>query len=118
MKNIALILFLLLGAASIALAYSDGHTYIQGKFQSFGEKSYVVTSETGQKTNVTVKTITVDGWAYELDPDCKVIIQSKNREGIYHENKGNFRDLRTGDSVYAKKIGNTVIEISIEEWKR
>jgi hypothetical protein len=93
----SLFLFLFSG---MALAFYDGHVYINGKIDSIGSA-----------------TITISGIHYKIDKKCKVVIQYKEHSS-FHEKNGTFWDVHTGDIVTAKMTGGILYEIIIEEWRR
>ncbi len=118
MKQIITIsLFILIIFSSISSALDRGHVYISGRVDDIGDRTEVVSDESGRETYVSFKALTVSGVAYKIEPNCRVAIQYKERD-IFHEKPVNISDIRRGDSVYIKKIGDIVYEVLIEGWKR
>ena len=117
MKKTVLSIFLVVMIAGAADAYDRGHTYIRGIISDMGDAEVMLSGVDEPLRTERLKTITLDGSTYTIDPKCRVAIQYFEK-GAYHERAGRFYDLRRGISVYARKIGNVVNEILIEEWKR
>ena len=93
---IMLCLFLFSG---VAVAFYDGHVYINGIVNSIGSD-----------------TISIAGHTYKIDPKCRVVIQYKEN-GAFYERPAKLWEVSTGNSVTAKKIGNILYEIMIERWR-
>ena len=93
---IMLCLFLFSG---VAVAFYDGHVYINGIVDSIGSD-----------------TISISGHTYRIDPKCRVVIQYKEN-GAFNERPAKLWEVSTGNSVTAKKIGNILYEIMIERWR-
>ena len=100
MKKILLPLLLLLSAYAVAMAYDRGGVYINGRVDYLSGD-----------------TITVAGNNYKIAPNCPILLQYREKNAL-HTKKASLWDVRTGDSVWAKKIGNDLIEVQIEGWKR
>ena len=84
----------------MAVAYYDGHVYINGIVDSIGSD-----------------TISISGHTYTIAPKCRVVIQYKNHNSFY-EKPAKLWEVSTGNSVTAKKVGNILYEIMIERWRR
>jgi len=93
---IVLALFLFSGTA---VAYYDGHVYINGIVDSIGPD-----------------TISISGHTYKIDPKCRVVIQYKDHNS-FHEKPAKLWEVSTGNSVTAKRVGNILYEIMIERWR-
>lgn len=91
-----MVLLILTGAA---LAYTSGHSYINGKV-----------------TSIASDTVTIEDTTYKIDPKCKVVIAFKEQDS-FHERPARVSDIVRGDTVTAKKIANTLYEIMIERWR-
>ena len=117
MKRAVLLILLVTVFLGAAHAYDRGHTYVRGIISDIGDDEVVLSGEDEPLRTQKVKTITIDGSTYTVDPTCRVAIQYKDK-GAYHEKEAHFYNVRRGNSVYAKKVGNVITEILIEEWKR
>ena len=117
MKKAMFIMFLIALIAGSAHAYDRGQTYIRGIISDIGDTEVVLSGVDEPLRAERLKTITLDGFTYTVDPKCRVAIHYLDK-GAYHERAGRFNDLRRGISVYARKVGNSINEILIEEWKR
>ena len=117
MKKAVLFIFLFVMTAAAADAYDRGHTYIRGTISDMGDTEVVLSGVDEPLRTERLKTITLDGSTYTVDPKCRVAIQYEEK-GAYHEREGRLYDLRRGISVYARKVGNVINEILIEGWKR
>jgi hypothetical protein len=86
--------------ANTALAFYDGHVYINGIVNS-----------------ISSNTITISHTNYKIDQKCKIVkILKKNNS--FHEAPAQMSDVSTGKSITAKVIGGIIYEIIVEEWKR
>ena len=117
MKKAVLLIVLVVMIAGAAGAYDRGHTYIRGIISDMGDTEVVLSGVDEPLRTERLKTITLDGSTYTVDPKCRIAIQYFDK-GAYHEREGRLYDLRRGLSVYARKVGNVVNEILIEGWKR
>ena len=100
MKKILLPLLLLLSAYAVAPAYDRGGVYINGTIQ------YLSGDE-----------ITISGDTYQIDPNCEILMQYREKDAL-HVKKASRWDLRVGESVWARNMGRTLLQIQIEGWKR
>jgi hypothetical protein len=101
MKRIVVAMFLCIFLFSgMAVAFYDGHVYINGIVNSIGSDAISISDHT-----------------YKIDPKCKVVIQYKE-SGSFHEKPAKLWDISTGETVTAKKVGNILYEIMIERWRR
>jgi len=99
-RRISLGLGLCLMFVATASAYDRGHVYIDGTVRAVSREE-----------------ITIGSHTYELPPDCKVLIQYRER-GAFKKKRAPLHEVRVGDSVYAKKMGNRILEIEIERWTK
>jgi hypothetical protein len=101
MKRIGLLIALIV-VCSIAVshAYNTVHVYINGSVDSISGNS-----------------ITINGSQYTIDATCRIVIVYQEND-IFREKPARISDIRSGDSVTAKKIANTLYEIMIERWRR
>jgi hypothetical protein len=93
---IALMTFLILLSAICGVwAYDRGHVYINGKVEA-----------------ITTGTITIDGQTYDIEPDCRVIL-NVSRNGAVSQRAGRLADIALGDKVYARLLGRSISEIQV-----
>lgn len=117
MKKALLLLFIIaIVSGGLASAYDRGHVYITGVISDIGETEVMLSGVDEPRRTERLRTITLDGATYTVDPKCRIAIQYREN-GAYHEKAGRFYDLRRGSSVYVKKIGSTISEILVEGWK-
>jgi len=100
MKPIALAIAAVLILAAVSAGYDRGYVYVGGRVESLSREAIVVS-----------------GNQYTVSPNCKVFMQSRERNAI-HERPSSFYSIRVGDSVYVRLLGTLVEEIRIEGWKR
>lgn len=117
MKKTVSFIVLLLVMLGIAHSFDRGHVYIRGIVSDINEKEEVLSGEDEPLKTRKLKSITVSGLTYLVDPKCKVLLQYYEKNA-YHERAVRFYDLRAGDSVYVKVIGAKANEIVVEGWKR
>lgn len=117
MKKALLALVIITLVSGMAFAVDRGHVYITGIISDIGDAEIMLSGVDEPRRTERLKTITLDGATYTVDPKCRIAIQYREK-GAYYEKAGRFYDLRRGSSVYVKKIGTVVSEILIEEWKR
>jgi len=98
-KRVFFTCMVLLILAGAALAYTSGHSFINGNVRSIDSD-----------------TITIEDRTYTIDPKCKVVIAYKEQDS-FHERPARVSDIVRGDTVTAKKIANTLYEIMIERWR-
>jgi hypothetical protein len=79
-------------------------------FPAAAQRQYYIK---GAVTSLSDSAITVDTRAMNLKRDCRVIIITK-QDGSYFEHDGKLRDIRIGDTVYARVDYDTAVEIKIE----
>lgn len=116
MKKALIALFIIGLLSGMVSALDRGHVYIAGVVSDIGETEVMLSGVDEPRRTERLKTITLDGATYTVDPKCRVAIQYREN-GAYYEKAGRFYDLRRGSSVHVKKIGTTVTEILIEGWK-
>jgi hypothetical protein len=101
MKRIGLFIAVIFTLSiAVSHAYDTVHVYMNGKVDS-----------------VSGNIITIDGSQYKIDAKCRFAIVYQEND-IFHEKPAQRSDIRSGDSVSAKKIANTLSEITIERWKQ
>ena len=80
--------------------FTRGHYYFNGKVNAISKEF-----------------INVSGKVFYITRDCRVAIH-KGVNGAFFENPASLRDIKIGDWVTVKVIGNLVTEILIERYKR
>lgn len=90
------ILFIVLVMCALAqMVFADEHLY-----------------HTGILSDKAIDRVIIAGKSFVLQPRVKVVVKYKDR-GAYYEKIGRFSDVRLGDRVYLKAIGNIVSEIVV-----
>lgn len=69
--------------------------------------------DTGILSSVTEDRVVMSGNAYRLLPNNKVIFKERGRRGAYYEHKRSISDLRIGEKIFLKVIGNNILEIEV-----
>jgi len=80
--------------------FTRGHYYFNGRVNAIS-KDY----------------INVSGKDFYITQNCRVAIH-KEVKGAFFENPASLRDIKIGDWVTVKVIGNLATEILIERYKR
>ena len=79
-------------------------------FPAIAQRQYFIK---GIVTSFSGGAITVETRTLNLKSDCRVIIITK-QDGSYYEHDGKVRDIRIGDTVYARVDYDTAVEIKLE----